>query len=246
MLLTELAAGGRLGQESWMMESNTADARMESLFAGFCESALAAEVQGDVGMGGSESYEEEEVEATDGNEGERSERDSGSGPTQYELLQWQSRVTRQVNGRAGKDFSGDRFQCRCFAVEWRSSVLVDGQYFLQELFKLIGGEVSFVLGWQVRKSRADYSLIARGKEVIRWRDWRKKLMFGHGGEADGVFIGVEVPLRNSEECTRQFVLEMTSKCERYEHVWRYQEEDMRRELDRSYPRPGRRKTPVEK
>ena len=251
MLLSELGSGERLDHESWMSVSNRADAGIETLFAGICESTFVAEAdlvmrEADPVIRGSERFREDELEATDGNEGERSERDGGSGPTQDQLLEWQGKVTRQVNGRAGKDFSGDRFQCRCFAVEWRSSVLVDGESFLWELFRLIGGDVPFVLGGQVRKSRADYSLIVRGKEVIRWREWTKKLMFGHGGEADGVFIGVEVPLRNSEECTRQFVLEMTSKCERYDHVWRYKEDEMKRELHRGYSRPGRRKTPVEK
>lgn len=86
-----------------MQVSTTADAATDDLFAGLCESSLRAEA------GGIERAEEEESEGNYADEGERSGRDERIGPTP------------KVNTRVSKDFSGERFQCGCFAVEWISS-----------------------------------------------------------------------------------------------------------------------------
>ena len=85
-----------------MQISTTANAATDDLFASLCESSLRAEA------GGIERAEEEESEGNYADEGERSGRDEEIGPP-------------QVNTRVSKDFSGERFQCGCFAVEWRSS-----------------------------------------------------------------------------------------------------------------------------
>ena len=229
----------------------TGDAVTQDLFAGFCGEPGSAEFgyPEAEATGGEQLYGEEGRDDVEGDEiGERSGKDEAGGPTPEQLLEWQSKLARRAHPRSSRDHSGVRFQGRCFAVEWRSSAVLDGDVFVQELFRLIGGEVSFVLGMEARKMRADYRVVVRSRELIRWRDWKKKLMFGHGGEVEGepLYMRVEVPSRGSEECTRAFVNEMVSKCELYEQVWRYNEQAMRREHDKGYPRPGRRRSPVEK
>jgi hypothetical protein len=238
MLLGELLDGRGVEQESWIYAPDEVDSGLERYFAGFGEKypeAVRASVEVAAG-----------VEETEGKDGERSGNEGENAPTLEEVLEWSNKIVRETKPRSSKYHEGARFQCRCFAVEWRSSPVTDGDVFVREFLSLIGGDASFVMGWQVNKTRADYRVIVRAKEAIRWRDWRKKLMFGHGGDAEGVYMAAEVPRRGSEECTRQFVLEMILKCEQYEHVYRYgdNEEHLRRELDRGYARPGRRKTPA--
>lgn len=160
-----------------------------------------------------------------------------------ELAQWRSSVVAEQKARVGKDYSGARFQSRCFAVEWRGSVLLDKEVFLRELRDAVGGDASFMLEIEGRKSRVDYFAVVRVDERMRCRDWRKKLMFGHGGdvEGEGPFMRVQVPRRGSEEGTRDFVLQMVRKCDTYPDVFRYRQAEMMREHSKAYPRPGRKK-----
>ena len=175
---------------------------------------------------------------------------SGSGPTSDEVATWQRAVVAGRNEPTGSDHATGRFQARCFAVEWRGSVLLDPEEFVRQLFGVLGdegGEASFVLGMEVRKSRGDYMVVVRLKSRLRWRDWRKKLMFGHGGEVEGegLFMRVRVPRRASEEGTQAFVEEMIGKCVVYEHTRTHKEECMLREHDKEYLRPGRKRKVIE-
>ncbi|KAL2052840.1 hypothetical protein ABVK25_006779 [Lepraria finkii] len=177
--------------------------------------------------------------------------DGRSGPTPEEVARWRSEMVVSRNEPTGSDQSSSRFQARCFAVEWRDSVLLDGEELIRQLFGVLEGKewkegkVSFVLGMDVRKSRADYLVVVRSESRLRWRDWRKKLMFGHGGEGEGLFMRVRVPLRGSVEGTQAFVREMLGKCGTYEHIYRHKEADMLREHDKGYARSGRKRKAAE-
>ena len=247
LLIAELAAGGQFDDESWMQATTVDDGSIDDLFAGICEPRKCPLPDWE---GGSMQFEMDEMEVMDEAEGEDGNTSTTNGnecgPTAEEMRIWSSLLVKQRNERVGKDYSGARFQGRCFAVEWRSSRLLDSELFVRQLFQLIGGEAAFILGMEVRGSRADYRVLVRTRELIRWRDWRKKLMFGHGGEAEGegLYMRVEVPSRGSEESTMSFVSEMMLRCSYYPDTWRYNEPDLRRVHDKGYARPGRRKHTV--
>jgi hypothetical protein len=169
----------------------------------------------------------------------------GKGPTLEQLIAWQSRVATTEKSPVWKDHLGGRFQQSCFAVEWRGSVLLDRQEFVRHLFGVIGGDASFVLGVEARQTRADYRVVVRlnAEDRVRWRDWRKMLIFGHGGEGEreGSLMRVQVPRGATDEGRRKFVLEMTRRCELYTNICRYQDAGMGKLQDKGYARPGRKK-----
>lgn len=179
--------------------------------------------------------------------------DGRSGPTPEELAAWRSEVVVGHREPTGSDHTSGRLQARCFSAEWRGSVLLDKEEFIRQLFGVLEGKegkegkVSFMLGMDVRKSRADYLVVVRSESRLRWRDWRETLMFGHGGDADGegLFMRVRVPCRASAEGTKAFVEEMIGKCAVYEHTYRYKEADMLREHSKGYSRPGRKRKAME-
>jgi hypothetical protein len=150
----------------------------------------------------------------------------GRRPTPEQVAVWQRNVVEVGRQRVWQAHTDRRFQARCFAVEWRSSALVDGKEFVRRLFRVVGGDASFVLGMDIRKSRADYCLVVRLAVLARWRDWRKVLMFGHGAQDDeeGLFVRVRVPRRRkTDEDINAFVREMLRKCDTYDETCRYKE-----------------------
>jgi len=127
-------------------------------------------------------------------------------------------------------------QSRCFAVEWRGTILLDRKEFVRRLLRVVGN-VPFVLGTEKRKSRADYLVVVRLEGRARLRDWRKALLFGHDGEGEeeGLFMRVRVPRRATDAGINAFVQEMLQKCESYCEVSRYRSAEM----SRTQARPGR-------
>ena len=166
-----------------------------------------------------------------------------------DIAKWRRDVVVDRREVVSKDHEGGRLKSRCFAVEWRSSALVDTEEIVNGLFSLLGGDASFVLGTDARGSRADHMAVVRLKEAgkrIMWRNCREKLMFGHGAEALGetLFLRVLIASSQSAEGTKAFVDEMLRKCNLYEVVYRYDEVGLTRELDRGYSRGGRKKRKV--
>ena len=232
LLFEGMVPGGQQTDSSWMPVWADSSMGVESLLAEFYR------------LPGGE-VEREDV--PEGLEGSGEDAGGSSGPTLEEVATWQSAVVTSRNEPTGSDQPSGRLQARCFAVEWRGSVLLDKEEFVRRLFGVIGGEACFVLGVEIRKFRADYMVVVRSESLFRWRDWRTKLMFGHGGEAEGegLFMKVRVPLRSSAEGTKAFVQEMIGKCGTYEHMCRYKEEIIFREHDKGYARPGRKRRAVE-
>lgn len=97
-----------------------------------------------------------------GFEGGGKRNDEEGVPTLEQLALLRRNVSTVESNRDWKVYSGRRFEVRCFAVEWRSSVLLDVNVFMDGLFSLVRGKSSFILGTNVGK----------------W-DWKKKLMFGY-------------------------------------------------------------------
>jgi hypothetical protein len=169
--------------------------------------------------------------------------DDEEGATEDDLATWQSMVVRSSKPRTWEVYSSGHFRSRCFAVEWRDSVLLDQEELTRGMFGAVGGKASFMLGTEVRSSRADHMAVVRSSSRITWRDCRKRLMFGHGpgdaGVEDGLFIRVRVPDRKSVEGVNAFVGEMVRKCETYGETSKYKGVDLVRAHDKSYARPGR-------
>ena len=205
------------------------------------------------GYGADQLLEDVEVEEETG-DGNWKGSDKDDDGTPERLAEWMGQVVTVRKERESKMYIGRRFEVRCFAVEWRSSVVVDVDAFMMGLFRLFGGESSFVLGANVGKLRADYLLVIRPFERIRWSDWRTKLMFGYGTEAGdegegehlGRFLRVSVPSRASAEGTTAFVKEMLEGCGTYPITKRYRAEEMCLEVDRTYSRPARKRKADEK
>ena len=183
-----------------------------------------------------------------GSEEGRKRNDEEGVPTSEEVAGWRREVVTTGRTPHWKEFSGSRFEVRCFAVEWRDSVLLE-EKFLEGLFGLIGGEgSSFVLGMETRKPRADYLVVIRLDNPVRWRDWQGRLMFGHGVEGKGhwegmgLFVRVFVPAKVSAEGTVAFAKEMIGRCDNvYTDTVRYRESDLTREYNKGYGRPGRKR-----
>ena len=215
LLFESTVPDGQQGDNSWMLAWDEPDSTVEELLAEFYELPSGA-VPGVQAAVGGEADSEMALEEAEGLEESGEDEGKNSGPTAEELARWQSAVVSGRSEPTGNEQASGRFQGRCFAVEWRGSVLLDKGQFVRQLFRALGKEgeeASFVLGMEVRKSRADYFLVVRLKTRLRWRDWRKKLMFGHGGEVEGegLFMRVRVPCRSSEEGTKAFVEEMIGK-----------------------------------
>lgn len=62
-----------------------------------------------------------------------------------EMAEWRRNVVEENKGRFGEEFNEIRFQSRCFAVEWRGSVLLDPEVFLQGLREVVGTDAYFLL-----------------------------------------------------------------------------------------------------
>jgi len=227
--------GGLLQEDNCWQLSNasTFNEQMDELFA-------AAVMEGMEGSNVPQllDFEPTRVESA-ANDEERSsgdeldEVDDGGpeGPTADEIATWQREVVEVGRERVWRDQRvGKRLQSRCFAVEWRSSMLIDKDDFVRRLLGVVGGEASFVLGTERRTSRADYFLIVRLFKRMRWRDWRESLMFGHGdcGDEEGLFMRVRVPRRKTDEAMNLFVKEMVTKCEMYDETCRYKEAQLTR------------------
>lgn len=211
----------------------------EDLFARYCgqfgpDTSLFVPDVPDLGSG--EAREADPISTP-----EESQCDDEEGATEDDLATWQSMVVRSLKPRTWQVYSSGYFQNRCFAVEWRDSVLLGQEELVCGMFRALGGNVSFMLGTEVRSSRADHMAVVRSVSLIRWRDCRSKLMFGHGDGAteDGLFVRVRVPDRKSIEGVNAFVGEMVRKCETYGETSRYNSGDLVRAHDRSYARPSR-------
>jgi hypothetical protein len=173
---------------------------------------------------------------------EYSEYDDEECATEDDLATWQSMVVRSSKPRTWEAYLTGHFRSRCFAVEWRDSVLLDQEELTRGMFRAVGGDnVSFMLGTEVRSSRADHMAVVRSRSLISWRDCRKRLMFGHGlaDIEDGLFVSVRVPIRKSVEGVNAFVGEMLRECETYGETSKYNGDDLVRVHDKSYARPGR-------
>ncbi len=233
--------GGMVAEAQQMHELGDAaymDLEAEGMFGRYCQTSrlempsLVPDMVPDDG--------EDVGEATTGD-------DDGEGlegtATDDDTAKWQSSVTIASKRRTWIEYTGGRLRSRCFAVEWRGSVLTDKVEFVRRMFGVIGGDVSFMLGTEVRSSRADHLVVVRSSKLMCWRDWRKKLMFGHGDDAGeaGLFMRVRVPGASSGEGVKAFVDDMVRRCDVYEYTSKYREADLVRDYDKSYVRPGRRK-----
>jgi hypothetical protein len=129
-------------------------------------------------------------------------------------------------------------------VEWRDSVLVDHEEVTRQVFVLLGRaeSLAFALGMRERKQegeqRADHFVVVRLNDREGWRDWKSKLMFGHGNE---VMMRVRVPRRQSAEGTKAFVDVMMDEMRGYGVTCMHKETELMREHGKGYLRPGRKK-----
>jgi hypothetical protein len=123
---------------------------------------------------------------------------------------------------------GHMLQTRCFSVEWRSSLLLDKDEFVRRMRALIGsGEtVSYCVGAEVRRMRADYMIVVRTGDRVRIRDPRDRFLSGHGYEEGlndgavepGIFFRIRVPAKGTDEGINAFVKHMKLKCEEFDEV----------------------------
>ena len=227
---------------------------LEDLLAGVCELPVRAERMS-VPAGEVMDSAGDEVDSESRSDGGESRNDQVGGPAAAERAARRKMVVTADGSRAWKDYFGTRFEVRCFAVEWRGSVLLDKEKFLDGLFRAVEGEAgeaveaSFIVGMEIRKLKADYFAVIRRKEPVRWRDWRRELMFGHGveggegeGEEQGLYMRVLVPGQSSAEGHGAFVAEMIGRCDStYPDTYRYREAEMTREHNKGYARPGRKR-----
>jgi hypothetical protein len=223
------------------------DAEVDSLFARYCgqfgpDTSLFLPDSGSGGGG----HQDDPAQLPSTPEGSQFEDDDDEeGATDADIATWQSMVVRSFKPRTWEVYSSGRFQSRCFAVEWRDSVLLDQRELARGVFRAVGGNASFMLGTEVRSSRADHMAVVRSVGRIAWRDCREKLMFGHGldngGSEDGLFVRVRVPGRKSAEGVLAFMGEMVRKCETYVETSSYKGSYLVRAHDKSYARPGRTK-----
>lgn len=252
-----LVPGEQQRQESWMVDPVGIDAGLEDLLAGVFDLPVRAE-RLSASAGDVMDLAGDEVDSETGSDGGGSRNDEVGGPVAPERAAWRKMVVTADGSRAWKDYCGTRFEVRCFAVEWRGSVLLDKEKFLRGLYRAIEGEAgeageaieaSFIVGMEIRKLKADYFAVVRRREPVRWRDWRRELMFGHGveggegeGEEQGLYVRVLVPTQSSAEGHGAFVAEMIGRCDStYPDTYRYREAEMTREHNKSYARPGRKR-----
>ena len=233
--------GGYANSGSWLLPLDVTAGGMEDFFEGIAGLPVAA-------VGGSLTPRRRGVSqgVSDAGGGIGDDGDSSGIATMEDIAKWRSDVVVDRRELVWKDHEDYRFQSRCFAVDWRSSALIDPEEIVKGLFSLFGKDASFVLGTDVRGSRADHMAVVRLRERgkrIMWRNWREKLMFGHGGEASGetLFLRVRVAFSQSAVGTKAFVDEMLLKCNLYEVIYRYDEVGLIRELYRGYSRGGKKK-----
>lgn len=162
-------------------------------------------------------------------------------PSDELVSTWMDQVTFSSRGRSWKSFHGGRLQSLCFSVLWKQSTVLDEKELVRGLFVTFGGDASFVLGWDVRETRADFMAVVRVPEIVRWRDWRRKFSFGHGGDASepGLYVSLRVPSKASDEGVVAFVQEMRHECGTFSNVCWFREEEMMRKQSRSGRRKGR-------
>lgn len=227
--------GGLLQEDNcWQLtNANTFNSEMDELFAAAVMDGMEASSVPqllEVEPTRVESGANDE-ERSSGDEMDEMDEEGPKGPTANEIATWQREVVEVGRERVWRDQRvGTRLQSRCFAVEWRSSMLVDKKEFVRRLLSVVGGEASFVLGTERRTSRADYFLIVRLFNRMRWRDWREALMFGHGDcrDEEGLFMRVRVPRRKTDEAMNLFAKEMVRRCETYDETCRYKEGQLTR------------------
>jgi hypothetical protein len=239
----DILFGGLVSDPHVDLFGEVPDMEVDGLFARYC-GQLDAETSlfvPEFGSGG--AFEDGPGQAASMSEESEDDAENEEDATDEDLATWQSRVVRSSKPRTWEVYSSGRFQSRCFAVEWRDSVLLNQEELTRGMFRAVGGEASFMLGTEVRSSRADHMAVVRSNERILWRDCRKRLMFGHGpgdaGTEDGLFIRVRVPERKSVEGVNAFVGEMVRKCETYGETSSYNGGDLVRAHEKSYARPGR-------
>lgn len=226
------------GEQQNMFSDMMVDAEAENLFVGFNEPVEPV------------SYDEDEVEYEGGeaaDEAEDSLIESGDGVTVEVVEEWERDVVYATEGRAWKEHSaGVMLQSSCFAVEWRGSTLLDKGVFIRGLLRAVGGDAAFVVGCEIRKSRADYAAVVRMKDRVRWRGWRRKLMFGHAAdeEAEELFMKLRVPLNKRDDGINAFMEQMKRRCEVLEDRCYYNRDNLVRVQDKGYARPGRRKNGI--
>jgi hypothetical protein len=240
-LFSQLLASCQQARDSGTLFSGPMDAELQQLFETFVRNSkvtLPDVVSGCPTSAHPTSAERVEAEVDSGHVpsgGETS--DDGAGrPTAEQLAVWQQQVVRVDRQRTWKQHTEGLLQCRCFAVEWRSSMLLDKDEFVRRMFGVVGGDASFVLGADIRESRADYFVVVRVGDRVALRDWRKKLMFGHGEHAgeEGLFMRVCVPrLSRTDKGINAFVQDMLRKCDGYSETCRYKEAQLIREQSRS-------------
>jgi hypothetical protein len=201
------------------------------------------------GQVGAFSESESELEEDDAEMDDESPENVGDGllesvrPTDEDLARWNRCIVSDRKERVWKAHGSGILQSACFAVEWRASILLDKEEFLRRLFLLVGEKVSFILGCEIRESRADYTLLVRMQKRVRWKSWKKLLMFGHASkdEEEDLFMRVRVPLSGTDKDVIAFVKQMTRRCDAFENTSKYREEGLVRRRDMSFARPGRRR-----
>lgn len=188
---------------------------------------------------------DEDLEQDDEEDGDEyveeqgAQQDDRGSPTAEQVASWERQVVEQEKERTWKDHTEGVLQSRCFAVEWRASVLLDKKEFVRRLFHVVGGRASFVLGMETRTSRADYFVVVRMSSQFRKKGWRKVLMFGHGdhGDEEGLYMRVRVPeKRQTDDGINAFIRDMLLKCEAYGQTCRYRESGLIREQVRGESR----------
>jgi len=252
MLFDDMLVGAQQGETVGDLWTGTANSDVDKLFATFmqgvkepfpesaCPSLLPEEPRE---YAADEDEDEEEDDAAEDEDGEEDGVQEGvrGSPTMEQVASWEGEVVEVERDRPWKDHTTGVLQSRCFAVEWRGSVLLDRKDFVRRLFRVVGGDASFVLGVDKRTSRADYMVVVRVNSRFRKKDWRKILMFGHGNchEEEGLYMRVRVPRRaKSEDGGNTFVREMLRKCETYCLTCQYKQEGLIREQGRGQSRSG--------
>ena len=233
---------GHQGNDNWGFLSDRVDDGMEGLLAGFSDMPVGTGAVRVAPGAASRLRDDDGVASLSPGDDEN----DGGMAVEEDLLRWRNAVVEKEKNPSWKDHGQGPFRHRCFSVEWRSSVLVNQEDIIKNVFSVLGGEVSFVLGTDVRKSRADHMIVVRLKDQTWWRDWKSKLMFGHGEdvEGEGLFLRVRIPRAQSGEGTKLFVDEMIRKCDVYDITCSYREPELTREHGKGYLRPGRKKRKV--
>lgn len=168
--------------------------------------------------------------------------------SEQDLVLAESCVIRRTRPVEWKEHRRGTMQSTSFFAEWRSSAVTDSKEFVRGLLLAVGTEASFIVGYEVRKHRADYAVVVRTPQRLRWRDPRKELLFGHGAVEDDedFHIRIRVPVTTgTDKGINAFVARMTELCDRFDNTHGYKEKELIRQRSNSFPRPGRTRKGVE-